>query len=135
MLRLQSGEQLRGTVVGTDEETDVAVIKVNAGRDLPAVTLGDSDSVLVGDWVLAVGSPFGLEQTVTAGIILRLKHAKSEPRHPLLAASADADKTSAAIMGAILRRLDLKLTNAFMRKRSASYPHLRKCLNRYLAAA
>ncbi|PYS83423.1 MAG: peptidase [Acidobacteria bacterium] len=69
MVKLQSGEQLRGTVVGTDEETDVAVIKVNAGRDLPAVTLGDSDSVLVGDWVLAVGSPFGLEQTVTAGII------------------------------------------------------------------
>jgi len=69
MVKLQSGEQLRGTVVGTDEETDVAVVKVNAGRELPAVTLGDSDAVQVGDWVLAVGSPFGLEQTVTAGII------------------------------------------------------------------
>jgi len=69
MVKLQSGEQLRGNVVGTDEETDIAVIKVNAGRDLPAVTLGDSDDVAVGDWVLAIGSPFGLEQTVTAGII------------------------------------------------------------------
>src|SRR5947209_3509974 len=68
MVKLQSGEQLRGNVVGTDEETDIAVIKVNAGRDLPAVTLGDSDDVAVGDWVLAIGSPFGLEQTVTAGI-------------------------------------------------------------------
>ena len=56
-------------VVGLDEETDIAVIKVNAGRDLPAVTLGNSDDMQVGDWVLAIGSPFGLEQTVTAGII------------------------------------------------------------------
>ncbi|MBV9927706.1 MAG: trypsin-like peptidase domain-containing protein [Acidobacteria bacterium] len=69
MVKLQSGEQLRGTVVGKDEETDLAVIKVNAGRDLPAVTFGNSDEMQVGDWVLAIGSPFGLEQTVTAGII------------------------------------------------------------------
>lgn len=69
MVKLQSGEQLRGTIIGSDEETDIAVIKVNAGHDLPAVTLGNSDDTQVGDWVLAVGSPFGLEQTVTAGII------------------------------------------------------------------
>jgi serine protease Do len=69
MVKLQSGEQLRGTVIGTDEETDVAVIKVTAAKDLPAVTLGNSDDAQVGDWVLAIGSPFGLEQTVTAGII------------------------------------------------------------------
>jgi serine protease Do len=69
MVRLQSGEQLRGTVVGSDEETDIAIIKVNAGRDLPAVNFGNSDDMQVGDWVLAIGSPFGLEQTVTAGII------------------------------------------------------------------
>src|SRR5436305_10389402 len=69
VVKLQSAEQSRGTVVGTDEETDVAVVKVNAGRDLPAVALGDSDDAQVGDWVLAIGSPFGLEQTVTAGII------------------------------------------------------------------
>ena len=69
MVKLQSGEQLRGTVIGSDEETDVAVIKVNAAKDLPAVTLGNSDDAQVGDWVLAIGSPFGLEQTVTAGII------------------------------------------------------------------
>src|SRR5215212_6260854 len=69
MVKLQSGEQLRGTVVGLDEETDIAIIKVNAGRDLPAVNFGNSDDMQVGDWVLAIGSPFGLEQTVTAGII------------------------------------------------------------------
>ena len=72
-VRLQSGEELLGTVVGQDEETDVAVVKVNAPRDLPVVKLGNSDDVQVGDWVLAVGSPFGLDQTVTAGIISTLQ--------------------------------------------------------------
>jgi serine protease Do len=69
VIRLQSGEEFLGRVVGVDEETDVAVVKVDAGRDLPTVKLGDSDGVQVGDWVLAIGSPFGLDQTVTAGII------------------------------------------------------------------
>jgi len=55
--------------VGHDEETDLAVIKIDAGRDLPVAVLGDSDAVQVGDWVLAIGSPFGFEATVTAGIV------------------------------------------------------------------
>src|SRR6266498_2092257 len=66
---LQSGEKYRGKVVGIDEETDVAVVKIYAPQDLPTVTLGDSNAAQVGDWVLAIGSPFGLDQTVTAGII------------------------------------------------------------------
>lgn len=66
---LQSGEKYRGTVVGVDSETDVAVLKIEAPRDLPTLTLGDSNEAQVGDWVLAMGSPFGLDQTVTAGII------------------------------------------------------------------
>ena len=66
---LQSGERFRGRVIGIDEETDIAVIKIDAPRDLPTVTLGDSNATQVGDWVLAIGSPFGLDQTVTAGII------------------------------------------------------------------
>ena len=66
---LQSGEKYRGRVIGVDEETDVAVIKIDVPHDLPTVTLGDSDRAEVGDWVLAMGSPFGLDQTVTAGII------------------------------------------------------------------
>ncbi|MCA1615626.1 MAG: trypsin-like peptidase domain-containing protein, partial [Acidobacteria bacterium] len=68
-ISLQTGEKLLGTVVGEDEETDLAVIKVNPARDLPYVKIGNSDDVQVGDWVLAIGSPFGLDQTVTAGII------------------------------------------------------------------
>ncbi|HEY8228680.1 MAG TPA: trypsin-like peptidase domain-containing protein [Pyrinomonadaceae bacterium] len=66
---LQSGEKYRGKVVGVDSETDVAVIKIDAAQDVPTVTLGDSNAAQVGDWVLAMGSPFGLDQTVTAGII------------------------------------------------------------------
>jgi serine protease Do len=66
---LQTGERFRGKVVGVDSETDLAVIKIEAGHDLPMMKLGDSNSTQVGDWVLAIGSPFGLDQTVTAGII------------------------------------------------------------------
>src|SRR2546423_411751 len=69
IIGLQSGEKYRGRVVGVDDETDVAVVKVDAPHDLPTVTLGDSNAAQVGDWVLAMGSPFGLDQTVTAGII------------------------------------------------------------------
>ena len=57
------------TVVGVDVETDIAVIKINADKPLPTVKLGNSDGAQVGDWVLAIGSPFSLEQTVTAGIV------------------------------------------------------------------
>jgi len=57
------------TVVGTDPETDIAVIKVNVDRPLPAAKIGNSEGMQVGDWVLAIGSPFGLQETVTAGII------------------------------------------------------------------
>src|SRR5512140_3231797 len=56
-------------LIGTDRETDLAVIKINPPRSLPAVKIGNSDAVQVGDWAVAIGSPFGLEATVTAGII------------------------------------------------------------------
>ncbi|HEY1730296.1 MAG TPA: Do family serine endopeptidase [Terriglobales bacterium] len=57
------------TVVGVDPETDLAVIKIDAKKPLPAARLGNSDAMNVGDWVLAIGSPFGLNETVTAGIV------------------------------------------------------------------
>ena len=65
------GESARYTakVVGVDEDTDLAVIKIDANKELPIAKLGNSDGVQVGDWVLAIGSPFGLQATVTAGII------------------------------------------------------------------
>jgi serine protease Do len=56
-------------IIGTDEKTDIAVIKVSADKNLPYVQLGDSDKLEIGDWVVAVGNPFGLDHTVTAGIV------------------------------------------------------------------
>ncbi|MGA2096224.1 MAG: Do family serine endopeptidase [Candidatus Acidiferrum sp.] len=56
-------------VVGVDEDTDLAVIKIDVNKELPTAKLGNSDGIQVGDWVLAIGSPFGLQATVTAGII------------------------------------------------------------------
>ena len=64
-----TGERFRGKVIGIDKETDLAVIKIDAPHDLPVMKFGDSNAAQVGDWVLAIGSPFGLDQTVTAGII------------------------------------------------------------------
>jgi serine protease Do len=63
------GVQHDAKVIGTDQETDLAVIKVEMDRALPSAKMGNSDSMQVGDWVLAVGSPFGLSETVTAGIV------------------------------------------------------------------
>ena len=63
------GLVLKATLVGRDERTDLAVLKVTADKPLPAVSFGDSDASRVGDWVLAIGNPFGLGGTVTAGIV------------------------------------------------------------------
>ena len=71
-VKLDSGEELLAKVVGEDEETDLAIIKVEAGKDLPFAKLGDSSRSEVGDWVLAMGSPFGLSRSVTAGIISQM---------------------------------------------------------------
>jgi serine protease Do len=63
------GQKHKAKIVGMDKKTDLAVLRLLGGGAYPAAALGDSDKVNVGDWVLAIGSPFGLEQTVTAGII------------------------------------------------------------------
>jgi serine protease Do len=66
---LESGTRLPATVVGQDERTDLALLKVDAPGDLVALGFGDSDRARVGDWVLAIGNPFGLGGSATAGII------------------------------------------------------------------
>ena len=66
---LSDSSEHTATVVGTDEATDLAVIKIDAKRDLATAKFGNSDAVKVGDWVLAIGSPFDFDHTVTAGII------------------------------------------------------------------
>ncbi|MCC6716593.1 MAG: DegQ family serine endoprotease [Acetobacteraceae bacterium] len=66
---LHEGLMLKATLIGKDERTDIAVLKVVAVKPLPSVPFGDSDTARVGDWVLAIGNPFGLGGTVTAGIV------------------------------------------------------------------
>jgi serine protease Do len=68
----QDGSRHQAKVVGRDKRTDLALLKVNTDRRLPYVTWGNSDDVHVGDWVVAVGNPFGLGGTVTAGIVSAL---------------------------------------------------------------
>ncbi len=68
-VRLDDDKQYPAKLIGTDPDTDLALLKIEAGHPLPSVRFGDSDKAEVGDWVLAVGNPFGLGGTVTAGII------------------------------------------------------------------
>jgi len=65
-------KEYKGKIVGKDPKTDIAVVKINA-KNLPYAKLGDSDKVRIGEWVIAIGSPFGLEQTVTVGIVSALR--------------------------------------------------------------
>lgn len=72
-VRLKDGRSFEGKVQGFDEVTDLAVVKINAGGDVPVAALGSSANVQVGDWAIAVGNPLGLDNTVTLGIISTLR--------------------------------------------------------------
>ncbi len=72
IIKLSNKKEYRGedvTVVGKDPRTDIAVLKIKSKEELPVAPLGDSDSIQVGDWVIAIGNPFGLERTVTVGVV------------------------------------------------------------------
>jgi serine protease Do len=68
-VKLGTGKSYEAEVIGRDPKTDLALIRIKADGELPVAGLGDSDELKVGEWVVAIGNPFGLEQTVTAGII------------------------------------------------------------------
>ena len=74
-VRLSDKMELPGEIVGTDAATDLAVLRIKADHELPAIPMGNSDSLLVGDWVVAIGNPFpsqGLDRTVTVGVVSAL---------------------------------------------------------------
>ena len=68
-IKMSDGEEFQGKVVGADPESEVAVVKIDVDRDLVYLELADSDELEVGEWVVAIGNPFGLSHTVTAGIV------------------------------------------------------------------
>ncbi len=68
-VRLSNGNEYSAVVKGSDKNTDIALLKIDADEKLPAATLGKSSELRVGEWVMAIGNPFGLSQTVTAGIV------------------------------------------------------------------
>ncbi len=68
-VRLSDGREFKAEIKGTDEKLDLALIKIDAKENLPVADLGDSAQIKVGEWVMAIGNPFGLAQTVTAGIV------------------------------------------------------------------
>lgn len=69
IVTLTDKRELKARIIGTDQRTDVAVVKIEAGGNLPAVRIGDANRLRVGEWVMAIGSPFNLENSVTAGIV------------------------------------------------------------------
>jgi len=76
---LQDGREFSGKVLGTDEVTDLAVVKIDGrGKNLPVASLGNSSEVVVGDWAIAVGTPGGLDNTVTLGIISTLDRSSAK---------------------------------------------------------
>jgi Do/DeqQ family serine protease len=68
-VKFANKQEVKGKVVGTDAKTDLAVIRVSAKEDLPVATLGNSDTLQVGEWAIAIGNPFGLDHTLTVGVI------------------------------------------------------------------
>jgi Do/DeqQ family serine protease len=68
-VRLSDKREYRGKVMATDAKTDLAVVRFDPDHDLPVATLGDSDALRVGEWAIAIGNPFGLDQTVTVGVV------------------------------------------------------------------
>ena len=78
MVGLSDGRRVKGRVIGTDSLTDLAVVRLEGEGLWPVAALGNSDSLNVGDWAIAVGNPYGLENTVTLGIISNLNRNVSQ---------------------------------------------------------
>lgn len=90
---LSNGDELNATLIGTDPRTDLAVLRVQTGRNLPTVPWGNSDAVKVGDWAIAIGNPFGFGGTVTAGIVsARGRDIRSGPYDDFLQVDASINR-------------------------------------------
>ncbi len=80
---LLNGNTYQAKVVGTDSETDIGLIKIDPKEDLNAIPMGDSEAVIAGDWVMAIGNPFGFGHTVTVGVVSATRRSMVMPRDEL----------------------------------------------------
>ena len=85
--KLPDGRTFQAASFAADEEVDLAVVKIS-GKDLPVASLGDSDSLEVGQWVVAIGNPFGLEHTVTAGVVSAIRRNSGENQEDFIQTDA-----------------------------------------------
>lgn len=68
-MKLKDGREFEATIVGTDPKSDVALIKIKKVENLPVLPLGNSEALEIGEWVMAIGNPFGLSHTLTVGVV------------------------------------------------------------------
>ena len=69
LVKMSDEKEYKAEIVGQDPKTDLALLRMKSGSDFPYLKIGNSDDIQIGDWVVAIGNPFGLEHTVTAGIL------------------------------------------------------------------
>ena len=103
-VRFADGSRLEGTVLGTDGSTDIAVVRIDTDRDLPVARLALDDLPQVGQTAIAIGSPFGLDQTVTAGIVSAVGRTSQTPEGFIPAIQTDAPINSGNSGGALADR-------------------------------
>lgn len=132
-VKLNDDRELKGRIIGTDPSTDLALIKIE-GDDFPTVPVGNSDELKVGEWVLAVGNPFNLNSTVTAGIVSAKARAIGATASNGQAANIQSFiQTDAAINqgnsgGALVNaRGELVGINAMLYSPTGAYSRLRLC--------
>lgn len=100
-VHLTDDREFNAKVIGSDAKTDVAVIKID-GKDLPCVKLGNSKDVKVGEWVAAIGAPFGLENTVTSGIVsAKSRNLPSDQFVPFIQTDAAVNPGNSAVLFSI----------------------------------
>ena len=119
-VKLNDNREFTGRIVGLDETTDLALIKVDA-KNLPAITIGNSDDLKLGQWVLAVGNPFNLTSTVTAGIVsakARSLHANGVESFIQTDAAINAGNSGGALVN---ERGELVGINAMLYSQTGSY--------------
>ncbi len=123
LVKMNDNREFKARIIGTDQSTDLALIKVESDEKLPAIKVADSDKIKVGEWVLAIGNPFGLTSTVTAGIVsAKARSLGTSPNSIESFIQTDAAINSGNSGGALVNaRGELVGINAMLYSQTGSY--------------